>query len=294
MASSELGDLENAKFGSLVPRGKFSDLENKEYLKENPLYDIVAMMTPPELVARFNRTSPPEVQQAFRTTLMNMIGSLPSTLYPIKVRTVTSNIVQLMQTCIMTGYMFRNAQYRLSVLKSLQSSVRMIEVEEPKTVDVIGAKLLRSGNSEEQNGDELDAQSYVTLLRDEVSALRSEISRYRNHSTGIIPRTNELIGFVGTLDAQGLQSMTKDAGPEVIDAMRRLIDGVLGKDVDPSAPMETSLNELATLLLFNMVSGYFLREAEVRQNMEKSLDLSSIAESSTDFSPDDQNTEVSA
>uniref|UniRef100_A0A7S3A2C2 Uncharacterized protein n=1 Tax=Rhodosorus marinus TaxID=101924 RepID=A0A7S3A2C2_9RHOD len=271
--NAENGERESMDFGSLVPSKKFSEMED-EYLEENPLFDLISKVPPPELVARFNRSSPPEVQAAFRTTLMEMIGSLPSAMFPVQVRTLTNNVVQLMQTCIMTGYMFRSAQYRLSLIKSLNRSSLEGHVE-PAEVDIIGASLV----SEETGGAleaEIHAQEYVDSLRSEVEVLKSEISRYRTleeSTSGNL--TNELTGYLTSLDSSALSEMTNSAGVEVIDAMRKLIDGVLGKQTNPSDPVETSLNELATLLLFNMVSGYFLKEAEVRYNLDKDLGLRS-------------------
>uniref|UniRef100_A0A7S0BNB6 Uncharacterized protein n=1 Tax=Rhodosorus marinus TaxID=101924 RepID=A0A7S0BNB6_9RHOD len=276
ICASEKGeneDQESTDFGSLVPSKKLSEMED-EYLEENPLFDLISKVPPPELVARFNRSSPPEVQAAFRTTLMEMIGSLPSAMFPVQVRTLTKNVVQLMQTCIMTGYMFRSAQYRLSLIKSLNRSALEGRVE-PVEVDIIGGSLV----SDETGGSletEVKAQEYVDSLRSEVEVLKSEISRYRTleeSTSGNL--TNELTGYITSLDSNALSEMTNSAGVEVIDAMRKLIDGVLGKQTNPSDPVETSLNELATLLLFNMVSGYFLKEAEVRYNLDKDLGLRS-------------------
>lgn len=99
----------------------------------------------------FNRSSPPEVQEAFRITIMNMLGSLPSSLYPMEIRTVTNNVVQLMQTCVMTGYMFRNAQYRFSLMKSLQQEPSLSALE-PTEVDIIGAELQRNDTDDSDIG----------------------------------------------------------------------------------------------------------------------------------------------
>lgn len=55
---------------------------------------------------------------------------------------------------------------------------------------------------------------------------------------------NEFIGFLGTLDSASMKAMTQDAGAEVIDAMRRLIDDVTGRNVNLSSAVETSSNEL--------------------------------------------------
>lgn len=43
--------------------------------------------------------------------------------------------------------------------------------------------------------------------------------------------------------------------------------------VNPLVPIETTKEELGQLLLYSMVSGYFLREAEVRYYMQDKLKL---------------------
>lgn len=107
---------------------------------------------------------------------MEMIGSLPSAMFPVQVRTLTNNVVQLMQTCIMTGYMFRSAQYRLSLIKSLNRSSLEGHVE-PAEVDIIGASLV----SEETGG-----------------ALEAEVRSRKLHPHGDVrnfPRCSGLLGL---------------------------------------------------------------------------------------------------
>lgn len=99
---------------------------------------------------------------------------------------------------------------------------------------------------------------------------------------------NRLLSFVSTLDKDNLESLTKNAGEEVIDAMKRVVAAVTraqGIPDSPDAVVGTSAIELSQLLLYLMVSGFFLREAEVRIELQRSLggegavDLKNLLES---------------
>jgi hypothetical protein len=68
-----------------------------------------------------------------RQTVTNMIGTLPPQFFAVTVTTVAENLAQLMYSVLMTGYMFRNAQYRLE----LQQSLEQIALPEPKEENVL-------------------------------------------------------------------------------------------------------------------------------------------------------------
>ncbi|EEE58121.1 hypothetical protein OsJ_09013 [Oryza sativa Japonica Group] len=82
----------------------------------------------PEFMELFIKRAPPQVVDAMRQTVTNMIGTLPPQFFAVTVTTVAENLAQLMYSVLMTGYMFRNAQYRLE----LQQSLEQIALPEPK------------------------------------------------------------------------------------------------------------------------------------------------------------------
>ena len=67
----------------------------------------------PELSEQFNKRAPPEVSDAMRQTVTNLIGNLPPQFFSVSISGVAENLAQLMYSMLMTGYMFRNAQYRM-------------------------------------------------------------------------------------------------------------------------------------------------------------------------------------
>uniref|UniRef100_A0A0C9S0Q5 TSA: Wollemia nobilis Ref_Wollemi_Transcript_29242_1275 transcribed RNA sequence n=1 Tax=Wollemia nobilis TaxID=56998 RepID=A0A0C9S0Q5_9CONI len=74
----------------------------------------------PEFLELFIKRAPPQVVEAMRQTVTNMIGTLPPQFFAVTVTTVAENLAQLMYSVMMTGYMFKNAQYRLELQRSLE------------------------------------------------------------------------------------------------------------------------------------------------------------------------------
>jgi hypothetical protein len=66
-----------------------------------------------------------------RQTVTNMLGTLPAQFFEVTVTTVGENLAQLMYSVMMTGYMFRNAQYRME----LGSSMAALPSKDPAPVD---------------------------------------------------------------------------------------------------------------------------------------------------------------
>ncbi|XVE69627.1 hypothetical protein DITRI_Ditri10aG0005200 [Diplodiscus trichospermus] len=85
----------------------------------------------PEFMELFVKRAPQQVVEAMRQTVTNMMGTLPPQFFAVTVSTVAENLAQLMYSVMMTGYMFRNAQYRLELQQSLEQAA-LPEVQEKK------------------------------------------------------------------------------------------------------------------------------------------------------------------
>ena len=64
-----------------------------------------------------------QVVEAMRTTVTNITGMLPPKYFSVKISSSNEDLAQLMYTAMMTGYMFRNAQYRLELHTSITGSL---------------------------------------------------------------------------------------------------------------------------------------------------------------------------
>lgn len=95
--------------GSLAPRS----------LANNPYLNVVSKLSPSDLISKFTSTAHPRVQDAVRSTILGLIGTLPQMAFETTTITTGERLASLMFQLQMTGYMFKNAEYRLSLSQSL-------------------------------------------------------------------------------------------------------------------------------------------------------------------------------
>jgi len=98
-----------------------SGLSSPKRTKPNPYLSIVSNLPPSDLISTFTSTASPRVQDAVRTTVLGLIGGLPSQKFETKTVATGERLASLMFQLQMTGYMFKNAEYRLSLSSSLGS-----------------------------------------------------------------------------------------------------------------------------------------------------------------------------
>ena len=166
-----------------------------------------------------------------------------------------------MFSMMMTGYMFRNAQYRLELQKSVLSTRASLKGAVPR-----GSVELSEGTP--------DAVEYVSELESEIEALRAEVERLTRTSNDSYQRQNELLDYIKSMEPENLRDLTSDAGVEVLDAMNALIKRLLGTDDTcklASTTSEVTNTELSRMVKWMMVVGYSLRSIEVKFEMERSL-----------------------
>lgn len=231
----------------------------------NQLFQFVKSVPPPELVKKFTESAPPVVQNAIRETLVSMLGSLPPMAFSMNVTTMSSNLVQLFHSSLVTGYMFRNATYRLELTRSLDwSGLKALPGKEETPEIKGGVAIFKQGDG---STVEVPVEQYIDELRDTVRTLQGELQRERKGG-------NELLSFIATMEKSSLEALTKNAGEEVVDAMKKVVDAVTkSQGINPSQEsfIQTAAPELGQLLFYLMVSGFFLREAEVHLDLQRKL-----------------------
>lgn len=228
----------------------------------------------PEFMELFVKRAPQQVVDAMRQTVTNMIGTLPPQFFAVTVTTVAENLAQLMYSVLMTGYMFRNAQYRLELQQSLEQ-VALPDISEekkdapdfaPGTQKKVSGEVIRWNNV--SGPEKIDAIKYIELLEAEVEELNRQVERISANGS------NELLDYLKSLEPQNLKDLTSSAGEDVVVAMNTFIKRLLAVS-DPTqmktSVTETSAPELAKLLYWLMVVGYSIRNIEVRFDMERVL-----------------------
>ncbi|KAF3614231.1 hypothetical protein T459_13477 [Capsicum annuum] len=264
--NSENGSKSSEKNDSKLPNGSVQK-SRREILLE------YVQNVQPEFMELFVKRAPQQVVEAMRQTVTNMIGTLPPQFFAITVTTVAENLAQLMYSVLMTGYMFRNAQFRLELQQSLEQ-VALPEAQEEKdspdyasgTQKKVTGEVIRWNNV--TGPEKIDALKYIELLEAEVEELNRQMER---KSAG---GYNELLEYLKTLEPQNIKELTSTAGEDVVLAMNAFIKRLLAVS-DPSqmktSVTETSAPELAKLLYWLMVVGYSIRNIEVRFDMERVL-----------------------
>lgn len=227
----------------------------------------------PEFMELFVKRAPKQVVDAMRQTVTNMIGTLPPQFFAVTVTTVAENLAQLMYSVLMTGYMFRNAQYRLELQESLEQ-VALPDTQEkkdvpdfaPGTQKKVTGEVIRWNNV--SGPEKIDAVKYIELLEAEIEELNRQVGRISANGS------NELLDYLKTLEPQNLKDLTSSAGEDVVVAMNTFVKRLLAVS-DPgqmkTSVTETSAPELGKLLYWLMVVGYSLRNIEVRFDMERVL-----------------------
>ncbi|KAK6245652.1 Protein of unknown function DUF760 - like 6 [Theobroma cacao] len=227
----------------------------------------------PEFMELFVKRAPQQVVEAMRQTVTNMIGTLPPQFFAVTVTTVAENLAQLMYSVMMTGYMFRNAQYRLELQQSIEQAA-LPEVQEEKDVPEyapgtqknVSGEVIRWNNV--SGPEKIDAKKYIELLEAEIEELNRQVGRKSANGQ------NELLEFLKSLEPQNLKELTSSAGEDVVFAMNTFIKRLLAvsdPDQMKASVSETSAPELAKLLCWLMVVGYSIRNIEVRFDMERVL-----------------------
>lgn len=227
----------------------------------------------PEFMEMFVKRAPQQVVEAMRQTVTNMIGTLPPQFFAVTITTVAENLAQLMYSVLMTGYMFRNAQYRLELQQSLEQ-VALPDTQEKKDVSdyAPGTQKKVTGEVIKWNNvsgpETIDAVKYIELLEAEIEELNRQVGRKSANGQ------NELLEYLKSLEPQNLKDLTSTAGEDVVLAMNTFIKRLLAvsdPDKMKTSVTETSAPELAKLLYWLMVVGYGIRNIEVRFDMERVL-----------------------
>jgi len=171
-------------------------------LAKNPFMEVVSKISPSDLIAKFTAESDPRVQEAVRTTILGLIGSLPKLAFETTNITTGQRLASLMFQLQMTGYMFKNAEYRLSMSQSLgmsqtiSSNLLLTPGEELSDKDddpLISGKIkgklkIRYGKKEDSKKDKTIQTKTNTITEDSITEGMDEVDSSASSSS---PDTTE-------------------------------------------------------------------------------------------------------
>jgi len=244
----------------------------------NRYVESIQNISAPELIKGFAETAPDDVQQAVRSTVVSLLGNLPPHLYDVNVMSTGQNVASLMYSMQMTGYMFRNAEYRKSLLDTLAAAEGgdndSAEDGAPQaTLPPVSGKI--KVKLSEASETEVEASAYMAELRNEVSSLRADLARAKKESdqAGGDEQQGGLLAYMQGLGRDNVATLTSSISQDVLEAMRMLIENILSEaGVGGESFMETSGLKLRELLVWQLITGYKLRELEAKEELNKLMD----------------------
>ena len=237
---------------------------------DNLYFEQMSNISAPDLIKRFAETAPPEVQKAFRATIASLMGNLPPQVGEVSIMSTGMNVASLMYSMQMTGYMFRNAEYRRTLVQSLGSgeskALPPVEVSGGTLPEVSGTIKVKLGEAIET---EVEAAAYMAELRAEVSSLRTQIVKAREAQD---EPGGQLLSYLQSLPRETIPTLTSGISEDVLEAMTMLIERILADaGVQGEQFMETSGLKLRELLVWQLISGYTLREIEAKEELKKMI-----------------------
>ncbi|CAM9239431.1 unnamed protein product, partial [Choristocarpus tenellus] len=268
----------------------------------NPYFDVVSRLSPTELIGRFMRSSPPMVQNAVRTTVLGLLGSLPRHAFETTAIATGDALANLMFQLQMTGYMFKNAEYRLSIQSSVEqalpggsylpvcqgeitresaigSGVGDFGVDGSKKPKISGKiRLTFDAGQETEREMEVDADAYMSELRGQVEQLETQLLAIHQKEQEAVE--NDLLLYIKSMPEVQLKGLTTNVSPEVLESMRLLVQTVLGGSGNGEKILGETLTQqtgsaMGQLCMWQLVVGYSLREMEAREDLLKTFQKSS-------------------
>lgn len=288
------------------------------FLQSNPYLNVVAKLSPSDLISKFTSTAHPRVQDAVRTTILGLIGTLPKMAFETTTITTGERLASLMFQLQMTGYMFKNAEYRLSLSQSLgidgdNAAVSLDDDEDNLSSGKVKGKIkvrydtknlskpisdkndAETSDSDDEEPSslevEVDAAAYMAELRNEVSKLKEDLSSTRQAKEEAIRK--DLLLYIKTLPKQELNTLTNTMSNDVLGAMKGLVNVVMSGigegQITADTITEQSGEAMAQLCMWQLVVGYNLRELEVREEMKNALSSAAVQDENEDDDSDDSN-----
>jgi hypothetical protein len=275
--ASSLAKFSAASSGGSNTAGPLSFDRKPPSAKSRRYVQMVSELTPNEMLMKFAQKSPKNVQEAAKTTVMSILGQLPNYALDAALITTSSKLANLAYQMQLTGYMLKNAEYRMSLTRSLKGLPRLPESTMLTQGNFSAAarevgsdgKLTVSGEvtvTDKSTGEQatFDANELTSSLSKEVDALRSELALIRGEREKELQ--SNLLTYVQALPENELVKLSSGMGDDVMEAFGMLVDALFDKlsisREGPEVAVQQSMGAMAQLCMWQLTVGYRLRELE--------------------------------
>merc|ERR1711924_554951 len=152
--------------------------------------------------------------------------------------------------------MFRNAEYRQSLRKSLEGDEALLEgaEEEAKALPPVSGTI--SVKIAEGMEAEVDAAAYMAELRAEVEGVRSELVSLRQEQQEK-EAEGGLMTFMQSLEPEEAQTLTSQVSQDVLEAMGQLVSSLLidlNVPIDDETAITAPVTKMRELLITQLVT----------------------------------------
>jgi len=247
---AKAGQLEKLQGGGFKPRSE----------KAKRYFEAIEKLTPNQMLQKFAQTAPPNVQAAVQSTVMSIMGSLPAYAMDAALVTTSSKLANLIYQMQMTGYLLKNAEYRVSLTRSLKGLPRLPPSAQIKGVGEAGGagaegtnlnlmggmvNALAEGNkytgnvtlTNVQSGyrQEMNVGELTEALKGEIEALRQELTLIRSERE--VQLRDNLLTYIQALPEKELARLTSDMSSDVMETVEMLVSALMEKlGLAPGAP----------------------------------------------------------
>ena len=276
----------------------------------NKYFRMVEKLAPNEIMSKFSETAPSNIQEAVKSTIMNILGSLPQYALDASLITTNTKLANLMFQMQITGYMFKNAEYRMSFTRSLKGYPKLpseAQIRDGNTTmtmskgdldkspsltdsrtslvrtDGTGSSSISKGMidvtgevtvKDRETGKKITvpAKEVTEALGNEIEELRKELMELRKEKQEEL--RGNILTYIQALPEKELASLTSDMSDEAMEAIQLLVDSLMNKLELETGGQDMVIQQpvaaLAQLCMWQLVVGYKLRELEA---LEKGVNL---------------------
>jgi hypothetical protein len=179
---------------------------------------MLEKQTPHEMIQGFSSSAPTNVQAAVKSTVVNILGSLPNYALDAALLTTSNKLSNLLHQMQMTGYMFKNAEYRMSFTRSLKGLPRLSSYEGDISIDDEQEDDITSGRKVMVRTTdgllvEVAVPELSQSLNQEVLELRQELEMIRHEREHELK--SNLLTYIQALPNEQLAELSSDVRPEV-------------------------------------------------------------------------------
>ncbi|SBT77402.1 conserved Plasmodium protein, unknown function [Plasmodium ovale] len=134
----------------------FFPIHNKSYENSNNKYfDKICSIPPNELINRFFENTSERIKEAVKNIIFNIIGNIQKYTIETSILITYDKLYNFLLQIILTGYMIKNADYRLSLNESLYDKKNIINIKEDNFVNLKKSFNTLFADTHKKNGGDI-------------------------------------------------------------------------------------------------------------------------------------------